>query len=66
MYVNKYDKNNIQTKGNEDKILVSQIRSTIKAIVIKTITYFHSGPLDFFTLCHNTKCKSIMKKQNDN
>ena len=29
MYVNKYDKNNIQTRWNDDKILVSQIRSRL-------------------------------------
>ena len=28
MYINKYDKNNIQTSGNDDTILVLQIRNT--------------------------------------
>ena len=28
MYINTYDKNNIQTSGNDDIILVLQIRST--------------------------------------
>ena len=39
----------------------------LKAIAIKTITYISIVALDFFfTLYHNTKCKGITKKQNDN
>ena len=45
MYINKYDKNNMQTSGNYDIIVVLQIRKkTLKAIIIKAITYFHSCP----------------------
>ena len=45
MYINKYDKNNMQTSGKDDIILVLQIRKkTLKAIIIKAITYFHSCP----------------------
>ena len=35
----------MQTSGNDDIILVLQIRKkTLKAIIIKAITYFHSCP----------------------
>ena len=45
MYINKYDKNNMQTSGNDDIILVLQIRKkALKAIIIKAKTYFHSCP----------------------
>ena len=47
MYISKYDKNNIQTRGRDDIILVSQIRST-KSNCEKT-TYFDSGPGFFDT-----------------
>ena len=45
MYVNKYDKNNIQTSGNDDIIGYWCYKSeALKEIIIKAITYFHGGP----------------------
>ena len=63
MYINKCDKNNMQTSGNDDIILVLQIRKkALKAIIIKAITYFHS--CDGF-VTHNIYGRQYIIKRKD-